>query len=998
MTHLANKAGSLSQFSSILHLIKIVFLIPLMAATTLAFATGKQASMPLATSSAKMVINQPTLTVGSELDFPPFATGSTDATAGGFSVELWRAIAAEAHFNYTIRVRPFHELLQEFKDGKIDVLINFSKSEQRQKYADFTVPLVTSRGAIFVRKGQRNIKSEADFSGKSIIVISADFGHEYAILQGWEKQLVLVNTAEKGLRLLASGKHDAMLLSKLSGMHTLRTTGLSNIEALSIPAGFSQKFSLAVHKGQADLLSQINDALAITKSNQTYHHIYERWFTVFEPKEVGFNELINYLLPIIALFIISLAYLYYLRLVERKREAESLLMMRFSVDHANDSVFWINRDGRILYVNIAACVERGYSESELLGMQISLLNPDYQLGEWGSHFDELSRRGSIATETLHRAKNGRIFPVEVNANYIKLRGEEINFAIVRDITERRATEVSLRIAAAAFESHEAIMVTDANSIILRVNRAFSNITGFSSEEAIGLTPRLLHSGKQNRAFYDAMWLSINTTGTWEGEAWNRRKSGEVYPVYLMVSAVKDNVGIITNYVSTQTDITLEKAAADAIKNLAFYDALTQLPNRRLLLDRLGQALAASARNGRRGALLFLDLDHFKILNDTHGHDTGDALLREVALRLSLCVRKVDLVARLGGDEFVVLLEMLSSDDFEAATQTEIAGAKILESLNKVYQLDGNDHHNSSSIGAVIFNGYHLGLEALLKQADMAMYQAKKDGRNLLRFFDPEMQHAINLRVQMERELSRAIQLEQFQLHYQIQVNSAGKALGAEALISWIHPQRGVVAPENFMTVVEETGLILPIGQWVLDNACAQLKLWQQDSLTSELVLAVNISVKQFNQADFVAKVRASLQYHAIDPSKLKLELTERVLVANTEDIVLKMNALHAMGVSLALDDFGTGYLSLQDLTKLPLKQLKIARSFVRDIAVDDRDRLAVRTIVNMARSLNMDVIAEGVETAEQRQLLLQESCLHYQGYLFSKPVPIAEFSSLLRSL
>lgn len=717
-------------------------------ASTVALAADSHTIVPAEPSSVTIASSKPTLIVGSEQDLPPFATGMTDATAGGFSVDLWKAIAAEAGFNYSMRVRPFHQLVQEFKDGKIDVLINFAKSEQRQKYADFTVPFFTAQGAIFVRKGPRTIKSEVDLSGKSIIVISADSGHEYALLQGWKKQLTLVNTAEKGLRLLASGQHDAMLLSKLSGVQTLGTTGLKNIVALTTPAGFSQKFSLAVQKDHAELLSQINDALAITKSNGIYQHIYEKWFSVYAPKEIGFNDFIKYLLPLVILFMAILAYLYYIRQVERKREAEALLMMRFSVDHANDSVFWLNRAGRILYVNKAACAERGYSESELLGMKIFALDPDFQSGVWGAHFEELSQRGSISLETRHRAKSGRVFPIEVNANYIKLKGEEINFCIVRDISERRAAEVSLRIAATAFESQESIMITDANSIILRVNRAFSHISGYSSAEAIGQTSRLLNSGRQSPDFYQAMWLSINLSGAWEGEVWNRRKSGEDYPVYLMVTAVKDALGSVTNYVSTQTDITYEKAAAEAMKNLAFYDSLTKLPNRRMLLDRLNQALANSARSGRRGALLFLDLDHFKNLNDSLGHASGDALLQQIAARLAQCVREVDTVARLGGDEFVVLLEMLSSDAFEAATQTEIIGAKILEALNQAYQLDMHEHHTSASIGAVIFNGQHPGPDALLKQADMAMYQAKKDGRNKLRFFDPELHQAINRRVEI----------------------------------------------------------------------------------------------------------------------------------------------------------------------------------------------------------------------------------------------------------
>jgi diguanylate cyclase (GGDEF)-like protein/PAS domain S-box-containing protein len=439
------------------------------------------------------------------------------------------------------------------------------------------------------------------------------------------------------------------------------------------------------------------------------------------------------------------------------------------------------------------------------------------------------------------------------------------------------------------------------------------------------------------------------------------------------------------------EITEWREAQDKIKSLAFYDPLTELPNRRLFTDRLQQALVSSARNGLVGALLFIDLDNFKTINDTLGHAMGDTLLQEAATRLTSCVREEDTVARIGGDEFVVMLEYLSADLPEAATQTETIGEKILAVLNQPYQIASHECRSTCSIGITLFNDRQQQTDELLKQADIAMYQAKKAGRNALRFFDTQMQEIVTARATLESELRKAIEKQQFQLHYQIQVDEWRKPIGAEALIRWNHPDRGLVLPAQFIPLAEETGLILPIGQGVLETACAQLKAWEQGKQTHGLVLAVNVSPREFRQADFVAQVRACVRRHAIDPKRLKLELTESLLLENIEATVVIMNALNDIGIQFSLDDFGTGYSSLQYLKRLPFDQIKIDQSFVRDLAVDSGDRAIVRTIIAMAKSLNMEVIAEGVETKEQLQMLLNKGCIHYQGYLFGAPVPIEQF-------
>jgi diguanylate cyclase (GGDEF)-like protein/PAS domain S-box-containing protein len=445
------------------------------------------------------------------------------------------------------------------------------------------------------------------------------------------------------------------------------------------------------------------------------------------------------------------------------------------------------------------------------------------------------------------------------------------------------------------------------------------------------------------------------------------------------------------------DTTMRKAAAEEIEQLAYYDPLTRLPNRRLLLDRLRQAVVASARHGRHGAVLFLDLDHFKTLNDTQGHDAGDALLLQVAQRLKSVVRECDTVARLGGDEFVVLLEDLSAQALEAAEQTQTIGEKILHALNQAYQLGSHAHHSTASIGAVLFKNQQISVEDLLKQTDMAMYAAKTSGRNMVRFFDPQMQASITERAELDADLRHALTEQQFRLYFQKQVSHDGKVIGAEVLLRWLHPRRGLVAPGQFIPHAEETGQIVSIGLWVLQQACHQLKRWEADPERSHLRLAVNVSARQFRQTDFVEQVREVLQQSGARPSHLKLELTESTVLHNVDDTIAKMNALKAVGVRFSMDDFGTGHSSLSYLTQLPLNQLKIDQSFVRNIGVRTVDALITQTIIGMANNLGIEVIAEGVETESQRRFLEEHGCLLCQGYLFGKPAPLDEFERSFHS-
>ena len=444
------------------------------------------------------------------------------------------------------------------------------------------------------------------------------------------------------------------------------------------------------------------------------------------------------------------------------------------------------------------------------------------------------------------------------------------------------------------------------------------------------------------------------------------------------------------------DVTERERTNAEIHRLAFHDALTQLPNRRLLTDRLEHALAAGARSGHFGALLLIDLDNFKTLNDTLGHDKGDLLLQQVAQRLVTCVRAGDTVARLGGDEFVVILEGLSENPVEAATQAETVGEKVLAALSQPYLLAGHENRSTPSIGIALFSSHQASIEELLKQADLAMYQAKTAGRNTLRFFDPKMQAIVADRAALEVELRAAVKQQQFVLHYQPQAVGAGRLTGAEALVRWQHPQRGLVFPGEFISLAEETGLILPLGLWVLETACAQLAQWAHQPNTAHLSLAVNVSANQLHQADFVEQVMTVLARTGASPQRLKLELTESLLVSNVENTIAKMAALKAHGVDFSMDDFGTGYSSLSSLKRLPLGQLKIDQGFVRGILVDPNDAAIAKMVIALAESMGLAVIAEGVEIEAQREFLADLGCHAYQGYLFSRPLPLDEFEAFVK--
>ncbi len=537
---------------------------------------------------------------------------------------------------------------------------------------------------------------------------------------------------------------------------------------------------------------------------------------------------------------------------------------------------------------------------------------------------------------------------------------------------------------------------DCNKATLKMFGCVS-VEEFCSKHPADLSPQMQSCGTDSTTLANQHIATAITRGHHHFEWLHRRADNDqVFLAEVTLSTLdKDGKKVLQAKV---LDISERKRYEQQIHQLAFFDLLTELPNRRLLMDRLQQAFSASVRNHQHGAIMFLDLDHFKTLNDTKGHEVGDLLLKEVAVRLQSCVHDGDTVARLGGDEFVVVLESLGTDAARAADQAERVAERMRAALNQPYQIKGHIHHATPSIGIAMFTGLRDSIDDLLKYADIAMYQAKSAGRNTIRFYDPETQSAIEARADLETELRLALEHNHFQLYYQIQVDSRHRPLGAEVLLRWQHPQRGLISPAEFIFVLEETGMIVPVGLWVLQAACAQLRTWQGDALTRDLRLAVNVSAKQFRQADFVMRVQRILQESGAKPSHLKLELTESIVLEDIDDTIAKMRELKLLGLSFSMDDFGTGYSSLQYLKQLPLDQIKIDRSFVRDIASDPNDAAIVQAIIAMSDALALGVIAEGVETDAQRDFLNTHGCHNFQGFLFGKPVPVAKFERALREM
>ncbi len=685
-----------------------------------------------------------------------------------------------------------------------------------------------------------------------------------------------------------------------------------------------------------------------------------------------------------------------LRDMTLRQSAESRLRTMFE---CSPDPVWIIEDGRFVECNDSAIHTLGYaSKDQFLNTHPSQLSPPVQ-PDGEDSYSKAERMMALARdkglhrfEWIHTRADGSTFTAEVTLSVIDLAGRQAIYCAWRDISDRKRAEDALRLYAKVFEnSGEAILITDRSNRIIAVNQALERDSGYCPEELLGKDPRVLSAHKTPRETYQLMWAALRESGYWQGELWDLRKDGMIYPTWAAISAIHDAKGELTNYIASFTDISERKAAEARIDYLAHHDALTGLFNRYSLENRLAQSLLAARRENQQLAVIFIDLDRFKVINDTLGHHVGDLLLIEVANRLSACVRESDIVARLGGDEFVVTLTSLAND-MDAA----LVAKKIVAALGDTYEIDGKQLHTTPSVGISLFPANGEDVDTLMKNADTAMYHAKEKGRNNFQFFSPAMTAAATERLELERDLRSALANSEFELHYQPQVCATQNLVrGVEALIRWRHPERGLIPPLKFIPIAEETGVIEAIGTWVLNEACRQMAAWRQAGFDLQHV-AVNLSAHQLRSPDLVSQVQAAIAHFGLSPGELELEITESVAMEDPERAIGQLRALRDSGVELAIDDFGTGYSSLAYLKMLPIHTLKLDRAFVRDIETDENDAAISAATLALAHNLGLKVVAEGVETQAQCDFLAEHRCDYLQGFLFGKPEPAAYWTQRWR--
>ena len=673
-----------------------------------------------------------------------------------------------------------------------------------------------------------------------------------------------------------------------------------------------------------------------------------------------------------------------------KRESEKNVAL---LRNASDGIHILDVEGNIIEVSDSFCAMLGYRRDEMIGMNVSQFDADHSLSGFSQSIgQQLSQQGRSEFERRHRRKDGTVFDVEISASPLKLDGESVLFSSARDITERKRAEAILRITASVFDNtQEGILITDANNAIIDVNPAFTRITGYSHNEVIGKNPKLLSSGRHGKEFYDKMWQSLGQERVWRGEIWNRRKSGEIFAELLSVAAIVDNDGKVLRYVAMSSDISHIKAHEAELKRVAHYDALTGIPNRVLLADRMKQAIHQTSREQNMMAICYLDLDGFKPINDSLGHDAGDHVLIEVARRIENAIRGGDTVARMGGDEFVVLLLGQERGEECAATLE-----RLLATIANPISVKDTFCMLSASIGVSIYPLDDEDPDTLLRHADQAMYVAKQSGKNRFHIYDPALDR--NARVQHEflKSIRYGLEHDQFELFYQPKINLLTQEMvGAEALIRWRHPERGLLSPAEFLHIIENTELDIELGEWVTATALAQLNDWRSAGLDIEV--SINISGYHMESSYFVERLQQQLaRYPDLPFGKLQIEVLETVALNDIAVVREIIETCRGLGVGFALDDFGTGYSSLSYLSSLPVDVLKIDQSFVRDMLEDKGDMAIVQGIIALARAFNRQTVAEGIETEDHYRVLLDMGCELGQGYGIARPMTAGELTTWRR--
>jgi diguanylate cyclase (GGDEF)-like protein/PAS domain S-box-containing protein len=954
-----------------------------------------------------------TLHVVTDNNYPPFLYLDTGGRPEGYLVDLWHLWEQKTGVHVDLQPMQWSDALQRMHDGRADVIDMIFRTPAREPIYDFSPPYDAATVGIYVDPSISGIHDVQSMNGFLVGVQRGDACAEQLARQGITNQ-VFYPSYVAILDAVRSGDIKIFCMDDSPANYYLYLYRDQKKFAKAFTI-YSAQFHWAVAKGDKATFDLVEQGMARITPDER-EALRSKWFTQPIQFQPYLRTLAFVILGALAALATTLLWIRSLRRAVHARTAEiqqknvqleqsarALMVeqaqLRSLVENSPDAMVLKDRNKVYVHCNAGAQALLGLPGDRVIGRTDDELYVDKAFSAFIKKTDEeVLRTGQPRRyETTIAAPEGTMRDLEVIKVPIHAHGGETAgvLAVTRDITERRRAERELRIAAVAFESQDGMLITDAQGRIERVNAAFTRITGYAALDAIGQSPRLLRSGLHEDGFYEAMWSLLTTAGYWNGEVVNRHRNGDLYTARLSITAVSDAQGRTIHYVGNLQDITAEKRAYALAEHLKLFDHLTDLPNRTLLADRMARAMAGAAQEF--GAVMMVDLDHFQKLNDSLGHAVGDRLLVEMARRIRSIMGENDTLGRFSGDSFVLLVERLGTDRHAAATRALLTADAIRTTIAEPMILDGHRLTCTGSIGVTLFRDGLDHPEALLCQAELALYKSKRSGRNTVRVFEDEMRSELDDRNWLEKALRDAIRDDRLTLHYQVQVDAQDRPIGAEALLRWFHPERGPITPAAFIPLAEETGLIEPIGRWVLATACQQLAAWARDDATRGLTLAVNISARQFESDNFVDGILAEIQRTGAPADKLKLEVTESLAIGDLQSSIRKLRTLRDNGFSISLDDFGTGNSSLNYLTKLPLTQLKIDKSFVDELPASHRDAMVAQTIIAMGRGLGLDVIAEGVETPAQRDFLVSQGCHSFQGYLFGKPLPVPEFEAQVRA-
>ncbi|MHB1373299.1 MAG: EAL domain-containing protein [Thauera sp.] len=954
------------------------------------------------------------LRVVTDSNYPPYVFPDADGKPQGYVVDLWKLWEAKTGVSVDFKAMQWADAQRALIDGRADVIDMIFRTPVREHLYDFSQAYATLPVAIYVDASISGILDVGSMQGFAVGVQRGDACVEKLSESGIDNLVPYANY-EAILAAAQSGDIKVFCMDQAPANYYLylRREHLNFAHAFTLYEG---QFHWAVAKGDASTFARVEEGMArITAAEREALRL--KWLS----QPIQFRPYLRLLAIVlgvaVTLIVLAILWIRFLRRLVNARTAEisqkhealekatrELMLekaqLRAIFDSSPDGMAL--KDHRGVYIDCNAGIARalGLPRDKIIGSRDEDLFDDKAYVATIRRNDEevLLRGMTFSYERRFTSLDGTVCDSEVVKVPVHSPSGAIEGVLVigRDITARRQAERELRIAAVAFESQDGMVITDARGVIERVNSAFTRMSGYPAGDLVGRTPRFLKSEAHDPDFYKAMWGALRRKGYWAGEVANRHCDGGLFFTRLSITAVSAPNGRRLHYVLNFQDISTEKRAQELAEHLKLFDQLTDLPNRHLLEDRITHALANSAERCEYGAVMMLDLDLFQRVNDSWGHAVGDKLLIEVVRRIRSVAGNDETLGRFSGDSFVLMTENLGPDRQAAAGRAQEIAEAVRRTIAEPMLIEGRRIASSASIGVTLFLGRESQPEALLRQAELAMYKGKGLGRNVVRFFEDAMQQELDRRNLLEHELRDAIEQEQLALYYQVQVDASEVPIGAEALIRWIHPVRGVIPPFAFIPLAEETGLIEPMGRWALATACQQLAEWSRNDALRNLTLAVNVSPRQFKAENFVQDVFYELERARVPADRLKLEVTESLAIDDFETSVEKLRQLRAGGVRISLDDFGTGNSSLNYLTKLPLSQLKIDKSFVDELPASDRDAMVAQTIIAMGRGLELDVIAEGVETPEQRDYLVAQGCHAFQGYLFGRPQPVDVFEKAVR--